>query len=462
MTFADFILAHENDDPAALLLARHRYPDIDIDLAATTLEGRRRLRRKVPSWYALPSLVYPTRLCTEQCSSEETARLKATAALGMTEGGGKGRRIADLTGGLGVDAWAFSQVFSEVLYNEMQPELAEAAERNFAALGVQNIRIRSACLEPGSLAGILGDFRPDILYLDPARRAEDGRKVFRLADCRPDVRTLLPELLAACPDIFVKLSPMADITQLSRELPGLKAVTVVGAAGECKELLLHIRRGHEGPFSLTVTENGATLALLPEAVGTAGEGAVRENGVFTHGTVESEGAVRENACFTHGAAENGGAVRKNGEITHGTVESEGAVRKNACFTHGTGITGLLFEPGKALAKAGVFKQLERRYAIRALGASTHLYTGTSIPEELLPFGKVFVIEEVLPLGKETFRTLKKSIPAAEITARGIPMTSEELRRRLGMASGGTHHLFGAHVDGKGNVLLVCSTPRKME
>ena len=428
MTFADFILAHENDDPAALLLARHRYPDIDIDLAATTLEGRRRLRRKVPSWYALPSLVYPTRLCTEQCSSEETARLKATAALGMTEGGGKGRRIADLTGGLGVDAWAFSQVFSEVLYNEMQPELAEAAERNFAALGVQNIRIRSACLEPGSLAGILGDFRPDILYLDPARRAEDGRKVFRLADCRPDVRTLLPELLAACPDIFVKLSPMADITQLSRELPGLKAVTVVGAAGECKELLLHIRRGHEGPFSLTVTENGATLALLPEAVGTAGEG-----------------AVRKNACFTHGAA-----------------EIEGAVRKNACFTHGTGITGLLFEPGKALAKAGVFKQLERRYAIRALGASTHLYTGTSIPEELLPFGKVFVIEEVLPLGRETFRTLKKSIPAAEITARGIPMTSEELRRRLGMASGGTHHLFGAHVDGKGNVLLVCSTPRKKE
>ena len=428
MTFADFILAHENDDPAALLLARHRYPDIDIDLAATTLEGRRRLRRKVPSWYALPSLVYPTRLCTEQCSSEETARLKATAALGMTEGGGKGRRIADLTGGLGVDAWAFSQVFSEVLYNEMQPELAEAAERNFAALGVQNIRIRSACLEPGSLAGILGDFRPDILYLDPARRAEDGRKVFRLADCRPDVRTLLPELLAACPDIFVKLSPMADITQLSRELPGLKAVTVVGAAGECKELLLHIRRGHEGPFSLTVTENGATLALLPEAVGTAGEGAVRENA----------------------------------EFAHGTAENEGAVRKNACFTHGTGITGLLFEPGKALAKAGVFKQLERRYAIRALGASTHLYTGTSIPEELLPFGKVFVIEEVLPLGKETFRTLKKSIPAAEITARGIPMTSEELRRRLGMASGGTHHLFGAHVDGKGNVLLVCSTPRKME
>ena len=428
MTFADFILAHENDDPAALLLARHRYPDIDIDLAATTLEGRRRLRRKVPSWYALPSLVYPTRLCTEQCSSEETARLKATAALGMTEGGGKGRRIADLTGGLGVDAWAFSQVFSEVLYNEMQPELAEAAERNFAALGVQNIRIRSACLEPGSLAGILGDFRPDILYLDPARRAEDGRKVFRLADCRPDVRTLLPELLAACPDIFVKLSPMADITQLSRELPGLKAVTVVGAAGECKELLLHIRRGHEGPFSLTVTENGATLALLPEAVGAAGEG----------------------------------AVRKNAEFAHGTAENGGAVRKNACFTHGTGITGLLFEPGKALAKAGVFKQLERRYAIRALGASTHLYTGTSIPEELLPFGKVFVIEEVLPLGRETFRTLKKSIPAAEITARGIPMTSEELRRRLGMASGGTHHLFGAHVDGKGNVLLVCSTPRKKE
>ena len=77
MSFADFILQHEGDDPVRLLLARDKYPDVDIDLAVTTLEVRRKLRTKVPEWYAVPSLVYPFRLSGEQCSSSETARYKA-------------------------------------------------------------------------------------------------------------------------------------------------------------------------------------------------------------------------------------------------------------------------------------------------------------------------------------------------------------------------------------------------
>ena len=48
MSFADFILQHEGDDPVRLLLARDKYPDVDIDLAVTTLEVRRKLRTKVP------------------------------------------------------------------------------------------------------------------------------------------------------------------------------------------------------------------------------------------------------------------------------------------------------------------------------------------------------------------------------------------------------------------------------
>ena len=58
MSFADFILQHEGDDPVRLLLARDKYPEVDIDLAVTTLEVRRKLRTKVPEWYAVPSLIY--------------------------------------------------------------------------------------------------------------------------------------------------------------------------------------------------------------------------------------------------------------------------------------------------------------------------------------------------------------------------------------------------------------------
>ena len=411
MTLDEFIREHENDDTSALLLARHRFPDIDIDLAVTTIECRRRLRRKVPSWYAVPSLRLPSRLAAEQCSSEETALVKARVAHSIAA---EGRRIADLTGGMGVDSWAFSREFQEVLYNEMQPALAEATQENLGKLGVTNVRFSCRQLVPGNLKEILGDFRPDLIFLDPARRAGDGRKVFRLADCQPDVLTLLPELMDACPDLLLKLSPMADITQLSRELPGLRAVTVVGAGGECKELLLHIRRDYNGPYALTVMENGATLSFDADDRGCFGETLAQANRLVAT-------LFREDTSASAAPSQR-----------------------------------LLFEPGKALAKAGVFRQLASRFGLAQADSSTHLYFAESLPEALLPFGKVFQIEEVLPLGNETYRRLRKRIPAAEITARNLPLTSDALRRKLGIASGGTKHLFGLRTP-SGNLLLV-TTP----
>ena len=136
MSFADFILQHEGDDPVRLLLARDKYPDVDIDLAVTTLEVRRKLRTKVPEWYAVPSLVYPFRLSGEQCSSSETARYKAKVVRCHSERSEGISSVADLTGGMGVDAWAFAQVAGEVLYSEMQVELVRATELNFRELGV--------------------------------------------------------------------------------------------------------------------------------------------------------------------------------------------------------------------------------------------------------------------------------------------------------------------------------------
>ena len=131
MKFEEFILAHDGDDLASLALARGRYaPDVqDFDLALTTLEVRRKLRDKVPEWYDVPALTYPFRLSSEQCSSTATALYKAHVA--MAEG--TPSAIADLTGGLGVDSWAFSKVFGRVLYNEMRPELAKAAEQKTEA-----------------------------------------------------------------------------------------------------------------------------------------------------------------------------------------------------------------------------------------------------------------------------------------------------------------------------------------
>ena len=413
MSFADFILQHDADDPVRLLLARDKYPDVDIDLAVTTLEVRRKLRTKVPEWYAVPSLVYPFRLSGEQCSSSETARYKAMVC-------GSSLKIADLTGGMGVDAWAFAQVAEKVLYNEMQVELVRATELNFRELGVENVRFRNSRVEPGKVAEVLDGFRPDVIFLDPARRAEDGRKVFLIEECQPDVLGLLPELFEACRYVLLKLSPMADITMACKRLGvHVKEVHVVAAGGECKELLFLLDREWEGTPSTIVVEGGAVMEI-PGQAGNDKEGqAGNEGPPFVIPSEAKESGIPTGA-------------KRRGEIW-------------------------LFEPGKALLKAGAFDLPCRKFGLTKLGQHTHLYVGESVPEELRPFGKVFEVLVMLPLNNRTMKEAGKRWPQAEVTARNVPMTSDLLRKKLGCASGGDIHLFGVRVEvaaEAGNYLIV--------
>ena len=413
MSFADFILQHETDDPVRLLLARDKYPEVDIDLAVTTLEVRRKLRAKVPEWYAVPSLIYPFRLSGEQCSSSETARYKAKVVRCHSERSEGISGVADLTGGMGVDAWAFAQVAEEVLYNEMQVELARATELNFRELGVENVRFRNCRVEPGKVGEVLDGFRPDVIFLDPARRAEDGRKVFLIEECQPDVLGLLPELFEAARYVLLKLSPMADITMACKRLgTHVKEVHVVAAGGECEELLFLLDRDWSGAPSTFIVEGGAVMEI-PDGPSTT-----------STGSATGSGTVGPLAIST--------GAKRSGEI-------------------------FLFEPGKALLKAGAFELPCGRFGLTKLGQHTHLYVGEAVPEELRPFGKVFEILEVMHLNNRTMKEAGKRWPQAEVTARNVPMTSDLLRKKTGCVSGGDIHLFGVRADAAseaGNYLIV--------
>ena len=464
MILADFILSHDADDLASLALARGRYgAEVpDFDLALTTLEVRRKLRDKVPEWYAVPSLVYPLRVSGEQCSSSATARYKASVALTASQQalwaenacchvssdaaastfgqkclpGVHGGRIADLTGGLGVDSWAFAQVFGEVLYNEMQPQLADAAAHNFRELGVTNIQVRNCALVPSGMPSadrppsgrtvleILDGFRPSVIFLDPARRAADGRKVFRLEDCQPDVLQLLPELLAACPKLLLKLSPMADITLVCKQLGCVREVHIVSADGECKELLLLLERGWTGPHTLTIVEDGAVMGLGAEA---------------------PEPSLRDpsHALPLRGRLWAPPSYRAEGGHGFGSLCPQSIK--------------ILFEPGKSLLKAGAF-DWPCTFGMAKLGRHTHLYVGDEVPEELRPFGKVFEIQEVVPMNNRTVKDIGKRYPKADVTARNIPLTSDQLRRKLGVADGGSVHIFGVHIDSLGGNYLLLTIP----
>lgn len=460
-SFEKFIIENENADTVRLVMARKEWPrpeDPELagldakSLAVNTIEGRKRLRKKLPEWVASTELVYPSSLCTEQCSSSDTARYKASvvqrifneyvspvaSTRSATEEAGsvtdknssvtkkqsvtstgsvtgpKNWKIADLTGGLGVDSWAFSEVAEEVLYNEMNPALAAAARHNFKALGVTNIFIKNSEATSDSLKDIFGDFRPDVIFLDPARRDSAGKKVFLLEDCSPDVLKILPELFGISRFVLLKLSPMADITMAVERLDRtyeeylekasgkgwngqwVREVHVVASGGECKELLILLDREWNDGYSLTCREDDKTLTFKPE------------------------------------------------EITEAK-----ATYPDSTFAR------IIFEPGKSLTKAGVFNAICERFGLVKLARFTHLYTiseplsENELEQRIAPlkdFGKVFYVKEILPLNKASMKDVGKRYPHSEVSAKNIPMSSDELRARLKVKSGDDAHIFGARIE----------------
>ena len=103
----EFVSQHLSDDTTRLILDKGKWPDIDMETAVNCIESRRKLKSKVQAWHENPSLIFPLKLSAEQCSSSATGHYKAALAEKIAEK--KEWRIADLTGGLGVDSWFFSK-----------------------------------------------------------------------------------------------------------------------------------------------------------------------------------------------------------------------------------------------------------------------------------------------------------------------------------------------------------------
>lgn len=369
-----------------------------------------RMLRKLPQWAGCPGVTFPTRLATEQCSSSATALYKASLVKRIFAENGISRgRVADLTGGLGVDSWAFSTVAASVRYNEMNPVLADAARANFAALGVQNIDISCCRVEPGNAVDLTGN-DTNLVFADPARRGEGGRKVFLLEDCEPDILTLRDELLSLSPHLLVKLSPMADISmvvsRLGAQVREVHVVGTGGASGECKELLVWLQRGWDGPWTLVVADASSS-----------------EEGCVC-GTIDCGGA-----------GEGSLAVAQAGDIVPGMV---------------------LLEPSSTLMKAGCFALLSSRWGLLALDRSTHLFVCPGeVPQLLRDYCKVFIVNEILPLSSASVKSLAVRRMKAGASARNVQMTSSELARRLKLSDGGDVHVFGCATAASGNLLLVC-------
>ena len=386
-----FIREHRTKDVHTLALHAKKYPAVDLAEAIIQIAGQQIAEKKIPSWAKLEGIRYPQHLSMEQCSSEITARYKASLV--------EGDSFADLTGGFGVDCAFIASRFRQADYVERQETLCELAMHNFALLGLNQIKVHST-----DGIAYLQQMEPvDCLYLDPARRDNHGGKTIAISDCEPDVSQLESLLLKKGKSVMLKLSPMLDIALAIQTLKHISQVHIVAVNNECKELII----------------------LLEEQ------------------EIKAEYPKKETLISCEQIVNN--LLTKPFSFT---LEEE----RNASCEYADRLGKYLYEPGAALLKAGPYRLLASRYGVKKLHPNSHLYTSDTLVD--FP-GRSFQIEAVSGFGKKELKAFLQRIGKANLTIRNFPSSVAELRKKLKVKEGGDIYLFATTLKEGEKVLIKC-------
>lgn len=221
----EYVELHLRDDVKGLALALSKQQNINREYVLTQIAGRQAIEKKLPSWHKCQQMLFPPHLSLEQCSSELTARYKASLC--------EGESLTDLTGGFGVDFAFMAPNFKTCRYVEQQELLCFLASHNFKSLGLHHVEIFNT-----NTIDFLKTMQPQSwVYIDPARRSASGGKTVLLTDCQPDITAIYDELRLKSSALMVKLSPMLDLSLALHGMPRTSQIHVVSVDNECKELL---------------------------------------------------------------------------------------------------------------------------------------------------------------------------------------------------------------------------------
>ncbi len=403
---SEFVQAHLDDDLCELALKGSRYPQIDMPQALVQIAGYQAIRQKVPQWYAYPDLCFPPKLSLEQASSETTAQYKKSVVERLLPS--ERRNLGfDLTGGLGVDTYYLSELFQQYVYVEQQESLSQCARHNFDVLHRPQVQVRCGTAEE-TLRNI---DHADFIYLDPARRDNNGHKVFALQDCSPDLTLLLPLLREKCSLLMLKLSPMLDISQTLAQLGNVDECHVLALDNDCKELLMVLHFDGKDKDTRLYTRN------------------------FRHNA--------STQCFD--------CFRQEERTSQATLlASDNPWFKNASLPDEP---LYLYEPNAALMKAGTYKLLSQRYGLLKLHQHTHLYLSDRLVDGFP--GRIFRLVEILAPSSKASKLRLQQLSKANLACRNYPETVEALRKKYRLKEGGQNYIFAVTLADNQRLFLLC-------
>lgn len=384
--FKLFVRNHESDNVRDIALQASRYPDIDIRAALQQIQGRQIAKRKLPEWYRNVDVIFPSHISMEQCSSEYTARFKASLC--------NGKILVDLTGGLGVDFYYMAQKFDTSVFVERNVDLVDLAAHNLSALGLENYNIEIDNAESYLQRSGYAEW----IYIDPARRSVDGKKVFMLQDCSPDIVRIEPLFEKKADKVMIKLSPMLDITQSIESLNKISDIYIVSFFNECKELLF-----------------------------------IRNN------------SVMKDSLTLH-------CVNIKSDNSLDTFSFKKEEEENSAISYTNSVGKYLYEPNTSFLKAGAYKLTASFFGVKKLHPNSHLYTSDSLCQNFQ--GRCFIVDNVYTFSKNDLKLISR-LKQANITVRNLSLSANELKKRLKLSDGGNIFIFATTLADNKKVMIVC-------
>ncbi|MFK7970394.1 MAG: hypothetical protein AB8F95_08510 [Bacteroidia bacterium] len=367
-----WLTAHRNEDPVQLALSRDRNADLP-PIVYSQLKIIQKAVAKLPSWVANSCIIPPR--AYEQCSSERAAQLKSW----------KGARFLDLTCGLGVDTVHFAKNFESLIALEPDPVLHDAVVFNMDKMGLSHVDVRLQKAEDFVAAYEGAKF--DLIYVDPDRRAKDGKRHHGPTDGKPDIRALLPRLSAIGNTLLIKASPMYDVSAAQRDFPESKRLIFTSIDGEVKELLIELDWKNEN-------RDAAVICIWCD----------RSQGEFEYE-------------FPLGSS---------------TVPVIQAVPQVGSY---------IYEPDAAFYASRTGDKLMRQF-FPELEAEMNDRTGFYFSSKYTKHfpGRVFAIRETLAYKPKNLRKLFRKEPHL-ITQRFFPFSVKTIRQETGIPDGGPHHMI---------------------
>lgn len=351
--------------------------------AATQASLRNLAKEKTP--YLLEHGGFVTRRSLEQCSSEQLAMFKALEF--------KGKRILILAAGLGIDDWAFSQSFDQVVSIDLDENLNAISRYNFQVMQKHNIvRIDGNAEEFLKL----NKDAFDLVYIDPDRRSDKGRQIL-LSEHQPNVIELLPILFQISPKVLIKCSPLYDYEMAKTEVPNISKIYSTSKIGEMKELLILANKDLiEGPIEIICSD------------------------------IDNSNQI---AAYKH--------YENQMEIS---------------FQMADEIGDYLWEVGACILKMRLHHQYAMENQLLGLDKTIAFYTSNHINNKFI--GRSFkVIKSMTYNVKNSLKYLQnEGISKANVKARGLKFNTEELKKKLKLKDGGIDYLFA--IPFKGEIRLI--------